>query len=83
MNRIALIGLLSLGFGAQTLSAQTLPDIADTDGNGLWSLEEMQVAYPDLTQDAFTALDANADGGLDAAEVTAAVAEGTLLAKEG
>ncbi|THD85702.1 EF-hand domain-containing protein [Aliigemmobacter aestuarii] len=58
--------------------AQDLPEIADADGNGTWSLTELQTVYADLTQDAFTAMDVNADGGVDAEELTKAIADGLV-----
>lgn len=83
MKNIALTFATLFGLAAIPAMAQDLPEIADTDSNGIWSLTEMQTAYPDLTEEVFLALDANKDGGLDTAELTAAVAAGTLAAKEG
>ena len=83
MKHIALALATLLGLSAVPALAQDLPEIADTDSNGIWSLTEMQTAYPDLTEELFLTLDANKDGGLDAAELTTAVAAGTLVAKEG
>lgn len=60
--------------------AQDLPEIADADGNGTWSLTELQTVYADLTQDAFTAMDVNADGGVDAEELAKAIADGLVPA---
>jgi hypothetical protein len=83
MNRHTLIsasfGTL-LGLAASQAIAQETPTIADTDGNGLWSLAELQVAYPDLTQETFVSIDANADAGVDLAELTAALADGAVKA---
>ncbi|MDZ4095315.1 MAG: EF-hand domain-containing protein [Paracoccaceae bacterium] len=80
MTRTILLTAATLGFiGAQAM-AQTLPEIADTDSNGLWSLGELQTAYPDLGQVAFDSIDANDDGGVDVAELTAAIADGALAA---
>ena len=50
----------------------------DTDGNGTYSMEEMKATYTDLTEDTFKAIDTNADGQIDAEELSAAVAAGTL-----
>ena len=83
MNHIALTLATLLGLASVPALAQDLPEIADTDSNGIWSLSELQTAYPDLTQEVFLTLDANADGGIDTAELTTAVAAGTLVAKEG
>ncbi len=50
----------------------------DTDGDGVYSLSEVQTAMPDMTADAFNALDVNADGLLDADEVAAAIEAGLM-----
>jgi Ca2+-binding EF-hand superfamily protein len=52
--------------------------VTDTDGNGTYSMEEMKATYTDLTEDTFKAIDTNADGQIDADELKAAVAAGTL-----
>ena len=83
MKNIALTLASLFGLAALPVLAQDLPEIADTDSNGIWSLTEMQVAYPDLTEEVFLTLDTNKDGGIDTAELTTAVAAGTLVAKEG
>ena len=83
MKNIALTLATLLGLAAAPAFAQDLPEIADTDSNGIWSLTELQRAYPDLTEKVFLTLDANKDGGVDTAELTTAVAASTLLPKEG
>ena len=50
----------------------------DTDGDGVYSLAEVQTAMPDMTFDSFNALDTNADGILDAEEVAAAIEAGLM-----
>ena len=52
--------------------------VEDTDGNGTFSMEEMQVAYPDITEEIFTEIDTSADGEVDTAEWEAAVGAGLL-----
>ena len=83
MKTIALTLASLIGIAAVPAFAQDLPEIADTDGNGIWSLTEMQTVYPDLTEEVFLTLDTSKDGGIDAAELTTAVGAGTLVAKEG
>jgi EF hand len=82
MKRISLLLATVLGLGAIPAMAQdaAAPEIADTDGNGTWSMDELVVAYPDLTAETFTAVDANADGAVDQAELAAALADGLLPA---
>jgi hypothetical protein len=56
--------------------AQTL--VEDTDGDGVYSMEELMVVYPALTEDVFGAIDANEDGAVDAEELAAAQEAGVL-----
>ncbi|WP_439522619.1 EF-hand domain-containing protein [Marivita sp.] len=46
--------------------------VEDTDGNGSYSMEELMVAYPDLTEDVFAEVDTDADGDVSMDELTAA-----------
>ncbi len=59
-------------------NAQTM--VTDTDGNGVYSMEELVAAYPDLTEETFKAADANADGAVDADELKAAIEAGHIPA---
>lgn len=68
---VAAIGLSTAAF-AQAADV-TFPAI-DADASGGVSLAEAQVAWPDLTQEAFDAADTNQDGQLDQAEFDAYVA---------
>jgi len=65
-----------LAFSAVSAQAETV--VADADGNGTFSMEELMVSFPDLTAEAFAAVDANADGAVDADELKAAVEAGLL-----
>mgnify|MGYP005853533567 FL=1 len=53
-------------------------EVADTDGDGVYSMEELMAAYPSLTPETFALIDANGDGTVDADELTAAQEAGTL-----
>lgn len=78
MNKYAL-ALAALSTLAVT-SAQAQTVVTDTDGNGTYSLEELQAAFPDLTQEVFTAADTDADGALSADELKAAQDAGNIPA---
>lgn len=80
MKSISIVMTTVLGLAALPALAQDAPEIADTDGNGTWSMDELLVAYPDMTAETFTAVDANADGAVDQAELAAALADGALPA---
>ena len=78
MNRttIALAAGLALG-GMQAMAQDALP-VQDADGNGVFPLQEIQVAVPDLTAEVYASVDSNADGGVDAVELAAAIEAGTI-----
>ncbi|MDO8883088.1 MAG: EF-hand domain-containing protein [Pseudotabrizicola sp.] len=79
MKHLALLLAPAIGLGLTAAVAQTtLPEIPDTDGSGAWSLAELQVLLPDLTEDIFVVIDANGDGAVDQDELTAAVEAGTV-----
>jgi hypothetical protein len=42
----------------------------DTNGDGLVTIDEVQAAYPDTTDDSFAGLDNNGDGSLDDVELS-------------
>ena len=67
---------------ASAAFAQTLPDVPDTDGNGSWSLVELQAVWTDLTEDTFKSIDTSADGAVDATELQAAVDGGVIALPE-
>ena len=66
---------------AAPLAAQDAAMVEDTDGNGTFSMEEMLVAYPELTEEQFAEIDTSADGEVDATEWEAAVGAGLLTAE--
>lgn len=75
MKKIVLSSLIVLGMSGAAF-AQAATDFAsvDTDVSGGISLTEAQVAWPDLTEEAFTAADTDASGELSAEEYAALVA---------
>ena len=79
MKRIALV-LAPFALASATLAQATLPDVPDTDGNGSWSLVELQAVWTDLTEDSFKAIDTSADGNVDATELQAALDGGVITA---
>lgn len=81
MKRYAIL-LAPFAFATAALAQATLPEVADTDGNGTWSLAELQVVWTDLTEDGFKAIDTNADGAVDAAELQAALDAGVITLPE-
>ena len=53
---------------------------ADSNGDGVLTIDEVQAVMPEVTVEAFSAMDLNADGALDAAEVEAAQDAGLMPA---
>jgi len=83
MQKIVLTTLFALGLsGAAMAQAATDFVAVDTDLNGGVSLTEAQVAWPDLTEEAFTAADTDGNGELSAEEYDALVAASAAPAAE-
>lgn len=80
MNKLTMI-LAALGLSVSAVAASAQAEI-DTDGDGLYSLEEMQAAYPDMVEETFNTVDANADG-LVSPEEFAAGQEGGMIPADG
>jgi len=76
MKKIIVSSLVVLGLSTAAFAQGAATDFAtvDTDLNGGVSLTEAQVAWPDLTEEAFTAADTDANGELSAEEYDALVA---------
>jgi len=74
--------MLTLAAAALALPAVAATE-ADTNGDGVLTLDEVQAVYPDITADMFTSMDVNADGTLDDDEVVAAQQAGLMPATEG
>ena len=81
MKRIAIL-LASMAMAPAAFAPASLPDVPDTDGNGSWSLVELQAVWTDLTEDTFKAVDTTADGNVDATELQAALDGGVIKAPE-
>tara|TARA_R110002124_G_scaffold109676_4_gene262775 strand:- start:1922 stop:2173 length:252 start_codon:yes stop_codon:yes gene_type:complete len=69
MKKIVLSTLVVLGLSSAAF-AQTATDFVsvDTDASGGVTMEEAQVAWPDLTVEAFAAADTDGNGELSAEE---------------
>jgi opacity protein-like surface antigen len=58
-------------------------DAMDTNADGMYSMEELMAAFPEMTPETFATADVNADGTLDAEELAQAQADGLIPATEG
>jgi hypothetical protein len=76
MNKTVLA--LALSFGVTALAANAQTTVSDTDGNGVYSIEEMTAAYPDMDAALFGQIDVDGSGAIDADELQAA-REGGLI----
>lgn len=81
MKRIAIL-LAPFALASAALAQATLPEVPDTDGNGSWSLVELQAVWTDMAEDGFKAIDTSADGAVDATELQAALDSGVITALE-
>jgi hypothetical protein len=70
MSRVSFVALLSSLFA---VPAFAMPADHDMDGDGLASLAELQTKYPEVSDDLFLEIDANADGFINDDELVAAV----------
>lgn len=77
MKKFALV-LAASALTSTVAVAQTA--VTDTDGNGVYSFEELKAAFADLTEDVFKAADTDADGALSAEELKAAQDAGNIPA---
>ena len=69
----------ALTFGLSAFAAQAQTTVSDTDGNGVYSIEELTAAYPDMDTGLFAQIDVDGSGAIDADELQAA-REGGLIA---
>lgn len=65
----------ALAVSAVQVSAAT---VSDADGNGSYSMDEMVMAYPDLTENDFAEIDTDDSGDVSEDELLAAVENGML-----
>lgn len=70
-----------LALGLPTLAAAQ--SSADTNGDGVLTIEEVQAVLPEVDADGFSAMDANGDGALDEAEIAVAQEAGLLPPTDG
>lgn len=77
MTRLLIALGLTVGLSAAPVLAQDAP--IDADGNGSFSMEELKVTYPNLTEEVFAAMDTSADGQIDQAEFDAAMGANLLM----
>lgn len=79
LKKLKLMLAVMIGMGAATaVAAETM--VEDTDGDGVYSMAELLVAYPAMTDERFVEIDTNADGSVDTDELAAAQEAGLLAA---
>ena len=76
MTLIAPIALLT----ALVVPAFAQDAAIDINGDGMYSLPELQAVMPEMTDDDFVVLDTSGDGVLDADEIAVGVSAGMLPA---
>lgn len=75
MKKVFIALTTTLAFSSAGLAAMS--DV-DADGDGVASYTELLAVYPTLTEDGFSAIDTNADGVIDEAEMAAAQEAGLI-----
>ncbi len=73
--------LSAIALGLPTLVAAQ--SSADANGDGVLTIEEVQVIAPEVDTDSFSTMDANGDGALDPDEVAVAQEAGLLPPNQG
>jgi len=76
MNKVALA--LTLALGLTGLAAHAATKVTDTNGDGVYSIEELTAAYPKMTPALFKEIDVDGNGSVDADELQAARENGLL-----
>lgn len=76
MTKTLTATLALIGVTATPLLAQGM--VQDMDQSGSFSMEELVVAYPDLTEALFEEIDVDASGEVTVEELTAAVDAGVM-----
>lgn len=79
MKNVTLVAVLAtfIAFSANAMSAEI-----DTDGDGMASFAELQVSYPELTEEVFGEIDTDGDGLVNDEEMAIAVELGNLADPE-
>jgi hypothetical protein len=78
MTRITMMAVPLAILSGPAWAQEAAPALPDANGDGVWSMEELQVSVPDLTAEVFAQIDVNADGSIDAVELQAAITAGAI-----
>ena len=78
-QNLAILSAFALSLPAMVAAQSS----ADTNGDGVLTIEEVQAVLPDVDADGFSAMDVNGDGSLDADEIAAAQEAGLLPPSNG
>ncbi len=76
---MALISTFALGLPTLAVGQSA----ADTNGDGVLTIDEVQAVVPDVDAEGFAQMDANGDGALDQDEITIAEQAGLLPPSNG
>ncbi|SLN10006.1 hypothetical protein [Ruegeria meonggei] len=76
---LATLSVLAFGLPALAVAQSS----ADTNGDGVLTIEEVQAVVPEVDADGFSLMDANGDGALDEAEIAVAQEAGLLPSTNG
>lgn len=79
MKNVTLVAALltTVAFSANAMSAEI-----DTDGDGMASMAELQISYPELTEELFQEIDTDNDGLINDEEMAIAVELGNFADPE-
>lgn len=78
-QKLAVISALALGLPTLAFAQNA----ADTNGDGVLTIDEVQAVVPDVDAEGFAQMDTNGDGALDQDEITIAQEAGLLPPSNG
>ena len=70
--------VMVLGAALTAMASVAMASVEDSDGNGLYSYEEMAAGYEGLSEELFAEIDADGDGEVSDEEFEAAVEAGLI-----
>ena len=75
MTKLNIVTLAGIILASAAVAATA---VEDQDGDGVYSMEELAAAYPDITEEVFGIMDVDGDGAVDADELAAAQEAGLI-----
>jgi hypothetical protein len=75
--KLILLTVTSVAFGSAVWAQSAVDDVNE---DGTYSIDELLAVFPNITDDVFSEIDVNDDGGVDVEELAVAEAAGLVVA---